>query len=228
VISTSEFSGKTFVVRVDRATAEDEGATLAADLHFLAEHDIRSVVIAPDALAARSIVRLVNRSANVALSLSGSDASLLPRSPDGGIGNVQTRILHTLTGAGYIPVVEPTGFAVFSEQDAELAADDVAAAIATACEAARAIFFHHAGGVQDPKTHELIEELTPAEALALAADPRVPSDLRTAIRAAALGVRSGIGAAQIVDGRVAHAAVVEILTTQHIGTQVTGGVILAA
>ena len=72
----------------------------------------------------------------------------------------------------------------------------------------------------------MIDELTPAEALELADDPRVELDLRNAMRAAAIGVRSGIPKAQIVDGRVAHAALVELLTTQHLGTQVTGGLIL--
>jgi acetylglutamate kinase len=228
VSRTSEFAGKTFVVRIDHATARDRSATLVHDLQLLAERGVRAIVVAPDPQAARSIVRAINRSANIALSLSGSDAALLPRSADGGIAQVQTRILHTLTGAGYIPVVEPTGFAVFSDRDCVLSADDVTAAIASACEAARAIFFHRAGGVPDPKTNEVIDELTPAEALALADDPNVAMDLRPAIRAAAFGVRAGIAAAQIVDGRVAHAAVVEVLTTQHLGTQVTGGVILAA
>jgi acetylglutamate kinase len=72
----------------------------------------------------------------------------------------------------------------------------------------------------------LIDELTPAEALELADDPRVDAALRSAMRAAALGVRGGIPAAQIVDGRVAHAALIELLTAQHLGTQVTGGLIL--
>jgi acetylglutamate kinase len=141
---------------------------------------------------------------------------------------VQTRILHTLTAAGFIPVVEPTAFAVFGPDDEAVVPDDVAAAIATATEAARAIFFHRDGGVIDPQTLQIIDELTPAEALALANDVRVPDDLRHAIRAAATGVRGGVAAAQIVDGRVAHAALVEVLTATHLGTQVTGGLILAA
>jgi len=218
----SDFSGKTFVLRVDEATASDADATLVGDLAVLAREQVRPIVIAPNPLAARTIVRAVNRSANVALALSGSDAALLPRTPNG-IGRVQTRILHTLTGAGFIPIIEPTAFAVFGEDELVLA-DDVAAAIAAATEATRAIFFHQAGGVSDPQTHHLIDELTPAEALELASDPRVDPALRSAIRAAALGVRGGIPAAQIVDGRVAHAALVELLTARHLGTQVTGGI----
>lgn len=209
------------MVRVDEATARDDGATLAEDLHVLARAQVRPIVIAPDAALARSLVRSINRSANIALTLGGSDAALLPHTASG-IGRVQTHILHTLTGAGFIPVVEPTAFAVFGEDDEPVDADDVASAIAAATDAARAIFFHRDGGVPDPQTHEVIGELTPAEALALSEDTRVDAELRAAMRAAALGVRSGVGAAQIVDGRVAHAAIVEVLTTQHLGTRVTG------
>jgi len=221
------FAGKTFVVRVDAATAQDGRATLIEDLHVLCERSVHPIVVAPDARAARALVRTINRSTSIAVALCGSDAALLPQTPNG-IGRVHTRILETLMAAGFVPVVEPTAFAVFGPDDARVAADDVAAAIGAACDAARAIFFHHAGGVSDPTTHRLIDELTPAEALALADDERVPEDLRAAIRAAARGVRNGIPAAQIVDGRVAHATVVELLTAQHLGTQVTGGIFLAA
>ena len=225
--TSDAFSGKTFVVRVDEATAHDETATLIDDLHVLCERTVRPIVVAPSARSARSIVRTINRSTNVAVSVGGSDAGMLPHTPSG-IGRVHTHLLQTLLGAGFIPVVEPTAFAIFGSDDTEVVADDVAAAIAAATDAARAIFFHRAGGVPDPRTNHLIEELTPAEALVLAEDERVPLDLRTAIRAAALGVRNGVSAAQILDGRVAHATVVELLTDQHLGTQVTGGIFLAA
>ncbi|HTX57948.1 MAG TPA: hypothetical protein VMD47_12685 [Candidatus Acidoferrales bacterium] len=219
-----DFSGTTFVLRVDEATAHDAGTTFVDDLRVLTRHHVRPIVVAPDPAAARAIVRAINRSSNVALALSGSDAALLPQTPSG-IGRVQTRILHTLTGAGFIPVVEPTAFALFGDEQT-VPADDVAAAIGAAAEAARAIFFHQAGGVSDPQTHELIGELTPSEALELAQDPRVDPELRNAMRAAAFGVRGGIPAAQILDGRVSHAVVVEVLTTQHLGTQVIGGLVL--
>jgi len=220
------FAGKAIVVRVDDESVHAAGSTFAEDLQLLAEAHVRPIVVAPDAAGARSIVRAINRSANVAVALSGSDAAILPQTP-GGV-RVQAGLLQTLTTAGYIPVIEPTAFAVFCADDQRVAADDVAGAVAAAVDAVRAIFFHAAGGVADPKTQALINELTPAEALALADDARVPADLRAAIRAAALGVRSGVSAAQIVDGRIAHATIVEFMTAQHVGTQVTGGIYLAA
>ena len=205
----------------------DGPAAFIDDLTLLAEHAVHPIVVAPTPDCAQQIVRAINRSANVAVSLRGSDAAFLPQTANG-IGRVHTPLLDTLIAAGYIPVVEPTAFTLFGERDAEVVADDVASAIGAACAAARAIFFHRAGGVIDPRTQALIVELTPAEALALADDPLVDDALRSTMRAAARGVRGGIPAAQIVDGRVAHATVVELLTAQHLGTQVAGGVILAA
>lgn len=217
------FAGKAFVVRVDEATAFASETTFFSDLAFLARERVHPIVIAPSPQAGRALVRTINRSGNMAVGLSGSDAAMLPGTKDG-LGRVQTGILETLTSAGYIPVIEPTAFVLFGRTDASVAADDVAGAVASATDAVRAIFFHALGGVTDPKTEALITELTPAEALAIADDARVPESLRTAIRAAALGVRGGVEAAQIVDGRVAHATVVELLTAHHLGTRVTGSV----
>ena len=221
------FAGKAFVVRVDEASAFAEQTTFFDDLAFLARKNIHPIIIAPSPATGRALVRSINRSGNMAVGLSGSDAAMLPGS-GGGIGSVQTGILETLTSAGYIPVIEPTAFSVFAQYDRNVAADEVAQAIAAATDAVRAIFFHALGGVPDPASAALISELTPAEALAIAQDMRVPADLRAAIRAAALGVRAGVAEAQIVDGRVAHATVVELLTAHHLGTRVTGSVFTGA
>lgn len=221
------FTGKAFVVRVDEETAFSTRTTFFDDLAFLAQRRVHPIVIAPSPRAGRALVRAINRSGNTAVGLSGSDASMLPGTPDG-IGNVQTGILQTLTGAGYIPVIEPTTFSAFAPRERIVQADEVARAIAAATDAVRAIFFHALGGVNDPETAAVITELTPAEALAIADDARVPDDLRAAIRAAALGVRGGVPQANIVDGRIAHATVVELLTAHHLGTRVTGSVFTGA
>ena len=141
------------------------------------------------------------------------------------LGAVQTRLLHTLLAAGYIPVVEPLAFG-FSGGDVAVQADEVASAVARSMAASRALFFHGNGGVIDALTRECIAELTPAEALDLAGDASLPADLRAATRAAALGVRGGVGAADILDGRIAHAAIVELLTARHVGTRVMGTVFM--
>ena len=223
-MTPASFAGRTFVLRIDRSTVA-ERTTLAGDLAFLMQRQVRPIVVAPTRDVARTYVRRLNRQANVAVGLCGADAALLPAGGNDGVGRVQAGILATLTEAGYIPVIEPTALGL-GEDDVELAADDVAAAIAAATDAARAIFFHVAGGVVDPSSATVIDELTPAEALDLAERADLDPELRAAVRAAARGVRAGVGAAQILDGRVKHAAIVEFLTSRHLGTQVAGTVYL--
>lgn len=221
-----QFSGRTFVLRIDRSAAGGE-TTLASDLAFLMQHNVRPIVVAPTTAIARSYVRTLNRRTNVAVGLCGADAALLPSTGGERVGRVQTGILATLTSAGYLPVIEPTALGL-TGVDVELSADEVAAAIAGATEAARVIFFHASGGVVDPASRALLAELTPAEAFDLADRDDFDPGLRTTMRAAARGVRAGVGAAQILDGRIAHAAIVELLTQQHLGTQVAGSVYLGA
>ena len=223
---TRSFSGRTFVVRIDRSPV-DARSTLSEDLGFLLASGIRPILVAPTPDVARATVRSLNRQTNRAVGLCGADAALLPSAGPQRVGRVQSGILATLTEAGYIPVIEPTAYG-FGDDELALGADDVAAVIASATEAARAIFFHVSGGVVDPQTRQLVEELTPSEALALAEDLSIDAELRAAIAAAAHGVRAGVNAAQIIDGRIAHAAIVEFLTERHLGTQVTGAIYLGA
>jgi acetylglutamate kinase len=225
-----DFTDRTFILRVDATDIGSTEATLASDIAFLTEHQVRPIVVAPNARIAASWVHTLNRNANVAVGLSGSDAALLPATGPteaAHVGTVQTRLLATLTTAGYVPIIEPTAFGL-SGNDVAVAPDEVACAIASATDAVRIIFFHTAGGVIDPQTRCLLNELTPAETLLLAdqVDCIDPS-LRMTMRAAALGVRSGVEAAQIIDGRIAHATIIEVLTAQHLGTQVTGSILIS-
>lgn len=220
-----ELLGRTLVLRIDGESIGG-GTTFFEDIAFLATHHVRPIVIAPDADIARSVVRTMNRASEMAVGLSGADAGMIPASGPAALGAIQVRLLTTLIGAGYVPVIEPTALGI-AGSDIEVAADDVASAVAKATAAARAIFFHESGGIIDGETAALIDELTPAEALVLAESPNLAEDLRSAIRAAAHGVRGGVEAAQILDGRIAHAAIVEFLTSRHLGTQVAGTVLIA-
>lgn len=219
------FLGRTLVLRVDGESISS-GTTFYEDIAFLAAHQVRPIVVASDAEMARSVVRTMNRSSEMAVGLSGADAGMIPAGSRESLGAIQIRLLTTLLNAGYVPVIEPTALGI-AGGDIDVPADDVASAIAKATAAARAIFFHESGGVVDAETASLIDELTPAEALAIAESSILPLDLRSAIRAAAQGVRGGVDAAQIVDGRIAHAAIVEFLTARHLGTQVAGTVLIA-
>ena len=220
----SDFSRRTLVLRIDEATlAAGDESTLFADLAFLGEVGVSPVVVAPTIESARTMVRLMNRTGNSAVGLSGADAGMIPAATGETVGTVHTRLLHTLMTERYVPVIEPVALG-FRGDDVALGPDEIASALARAIGATRAIFFHGAGGVIDATTQRLIAELTPSEALTLAESTDLDDDLRAVIRAAAYGVRGGVGAAQIVDGRIAHATIVEFLTARHLGTQVAGTV----
>ncbi len=226
-MSVERLSGTTFVLRCDRETANAQDATLFADIDVLREKGVGAVIVAPDSPSARALVMRMNLSQNRAVGVTGADGALLPRAA-GGVGAVQPEVLLALLDAGFVPIVEPVAYAPIAAREELVEADEVARAVGVALHASRAIFFHRAGSVANPLTNDPIFELTAAEALALADDERVAPDLRATMRAAARGVRGGIGAAEICDGRIAHAAVIELLTERHVGTRVTGGVVLAA
>lgn len=220
----AEFSGRTLVLRIDEATlATSDDTTLFSDIAFLGEVGVSPIVVTPSAESARTMVRLMNRTGNTAVGLSGADAGMIPAAAGETVGTVHTRLLHTLMSERFVPVIEPVALG-FRGDDIAVGPDEIASALARAIGATRAIFFHGSGGVIDATTQHLIDELTPAEALVLAESPDLDDDLRSAIRAAAYGVRGGVGAAQIVDGRIAHATIVEFLTARHLGTQVAGTV----
>lgn len=208
------------MLRVDEASIA--GTTLVSDIAFLQEREVRPIVVAPDAEVARSFVGVMNRTGDAAVGLRGADAGMIPAAGNA-IGSVQTRLLETLTRSGYVPVIEPTAIGL-GGGDVSLPVDEVARAIAEATAASRVIFFDPNGGVVDADTQRLVDELTPAEALALAESGHLAPSLAAAIRAAAHGVRGGVDAAQIIDGRIAHATIVEFVTARHLGTQVAGTV----
>jgi acetylglutamate kinase len=219
-----DFRGRTIVLRVDEASIA--GTTLISDIAFLQEREVRPIVVAPHAEVARTFVGVMNRTGDAAVGLRGADAGMIPAAGNT-IGSVQTRLLETLTRSGYVPVIEPTAIGL-GGTDIQLPVDDVARAIAEATEASRVIFFDPNGGVVDTATQQLVDELTPAEALALAESGTLAPSLAAAIRAAAHGVRGGVDAAQIIDGRIAHATIVEFVTARHLGTQVAGTVYIVS
>jgi len=219
-----DFTGRTIVLRVDEASLG--GTTLVSDIAFLQQRSVRPIVVAPQADLARAFVGAMNRTGDAAVGLCGADAGMIPAAGTA-IGSVQTRLLETLTRSGYVPVIEPTALSLRGD-DVQLPVDDVARAIAEATEASRILFFDPNGGIVDTETQKLVDELTPAEALALADSGSLAPSLAAAIRAAALGVRGGVGAAQIIDGRIAHAAIVELVTARHLGTQIAGTVFIVS
>lgn len=223
------FVGKTIVVRLDAHDAESP--TLVQDLVFMRRLGVRPLVVhdvAQRAYGSR-LVGLINRVGGEAVALDGASASTIILSTDEhgrpSVHSVNAHLLSLLLHEGYIPIFSAQGTAV-SGATAPIDAADAARALASAMHAIRLIYPSGSGGI--PAAGDgVIGELTSSEALALAAAGTLEPELAKHLAAAALGVRGGVEAAQLLDLSVAHAAIVELLTAQHLGTQVVSNIVLA-
>ena len=176
------------------------------------------------------IVLRIGRHGQQAVGLSGDDAGLLRctrRSAPGGedigwVGQIEAVdpgvINHV--ASDYIPVVAAVG-ADAEGNSYNVNADEAAAAIAVALGAVKAIFLTDVRGwLRDPNDPEsLIHQATVAEVKK--ALPKIEGGMRPKLAACVQAVEGGVGAAQIIDGRLAHSLLLELFTDAGRGTQVS-------
>lgn len=179
----------------------------------------------------RDLVATINREAlddPVAVGVSGEDAGLLvatPRDPAlgfvGDVARVRASVLHRLLDEGLTPVVSTVG-ADPGGQPYNINADEAARAIAVAMGAEKIVYLTAAPGlladVADPAS--LVPRLTSAALRARLGDGSISAGMIPKLMACADAVDGGVGSAHIIDGRVAHALLIELLTDQGIGTMV--------
>ena len=179
----------------------------------------------------RDLVATINREAldePVAVGVSGEDGGLLtttPRDPAlgfvGEVASVRANLLHQLLDDGLTPVVSTVG-ADASGQPFNINADDAAMAISVAMGAEKIIYLTAAPGlledVNDPAS--LVPRLTAAELRERIAHESVSAGMIPKLRACADAVEGGVGFAHIIDGRVPHALLIELLTDEGIGTMI--------
>jgi acetylglutamate kinase len=181
----------------------------------------------------REIVGLLNAHGPFAVGLSGEDGRLMTatRRPGmvdgqevdiglvGDVVHVDAGVIEGLLADGRIPVVA----SVCRGADREVYnvnADTAAAAVAVAVHAEKLVVLTDVEGlyVDWPLSTEVISQLTAAELetkLPTLADGMIPK-MEACLRA----VRGGVPAAHVVDGRVAHALLLEVLTDSGVGTMV--------
>lgn len=227
VPAAKEFLGRTMVMRLDEVAVQ--APTLVEDLVFMRRLGVRPVVVldVKQQASGSRLVGLINRIGGDAVAIDGTSASTLvvTRNAEGKtvVRSVNAHLLSLLLEQGYIPVFSAQGTSLSGAAE-PLDAADAARELAAAVGAKRLLFPSRAGGIRSDEG--IIEELTSSEALELASAGRlIPAECRL-LEAAALGVRSGIDAAQLLDLSIAHAALVELLTSQHLGTQVISHVLI--
>lgn len=175
------------------------------------------------------IVSAINQRDRVAVGLSGEDAGLITaeqRHVDlgyvGDVVEVDRRILDTLLAADFIPVISTIG-SDHEGQSYNINADAAAIAIASTLEAEKLIYLTDVPGVltdvADAST--LISRLSTARARGLIADGIIAGGMIPKIEACLDAVAGGVGSAHILDGRIPHVVLLELLTDAGVGTMIT-------
>ncbi len=140
----------------------------------------------------------------------------------GHVGEVEfidTQILKHLEEDNYIPVVAPIGFD--TEGNAyNINADFVASAIAGALKAEKVIFLTDIEGLKDEKGIT-ISSITVKEINEMIKGGVIKGGMIPKVKACIEALEQGVKKAHILDGRVPHCVLLEIFTTQGIGTEIT-------
>ncbi len=188
-------------------------------------------------LVNKEIVSLINTNGGAAVGVTGKDGDLIrarklemepalnaPEIIDighvGEIISVQSEILDTLTSSAFIPVIAPIGVGNKGESY-NINADIVAGRVAQELNAEKLILLTNTPGILDADG-TTISELSEAGVQAMIADGTISEGMLPKVQCALDAVADGVRSVQIVDGRVPHALLLEIFTTQGLGTQILG------
>jgi len=183
----------------------------------------------------QDIVGLINQAGGKAVGLTGRDGGLirarkltLADSDDpskqhdigqvGDIVAIDPAVVKALQDDQFIPVVSPIGFGEANESY-NINADVVAGRIAIALRAEKLLMLTNIAGVLD-KSGQLMTDLTPRRIDELVADGTLSGGMLPKIAGALDAARSGVNSVHIIDGRVPHALLLEILTDQAFGTMI--------
>ena len=175
----------------------------------------------------QELVALINKKKGHAVGLSGKDARLVVASQFfkqsknlvGKIDNINANIINLLVNSGYIPVIASVA-ANLDGQSYNVNADTVAGAIAAELKAEKLILLTDTLGimrdVNDPQT--LIKFLDTSMTDQLKSERVISGGMIPKVDACIYALNNGSRSAHIVDGRVEHALLLEILTEDGIGT----------
>ena len=183
----------------------------------------------------QDIVGLINQAGGKAVGLTGRDGGMIRaqklkmldnQDPTiehdvgqvGDITSIDPSLLKALQDDAFIPVVSPIGFGAHNESY-NINADVVASKLATVLKAEKLLLLTNTAGVLD-KTGQLLTNLSARQIDALFADGTISGGMLPKISGALEAAKSGVKAVHIIDGRVPHVLLLEILTDQAFGTMI--------
>ena len=179
----------------------------------------------------RDLVGTINREAldePVAVGVSGEDGGLLTVTPNttglgfvGEVSKVRASVLHRLLDEGLTPVVSTIG-ADAAGQPHNINADDAARAIAVAMGAEKIIYLTAAPGLLADVADEasLVRQVSSADIRSRIEHASVSAGMIPKLKACADAVDGGVDSAHIIDGRIQHSLLIELLTDEGVGTMV--------
>ena len=181
----------------------------------------------------KDVVNLINQAGGKAVGLTGKDGNFIRAkklmiqhkdNPDemidigqvGDIVSIDPSLITLLDSGAFIPVIAPIGVG----QDGEtynINADVVAGKIAEVLKAEKLVLLTNTPGVLD-KDGNLLTGITPKQIDEMVEDGTLSGGMLPKISSAVDAARSGVKSVHIIDGRVEHALLLEILTDEGVGT----------
>jgi acetylglutamate kinase len=184
----------------------------------------------------QDIVMLINHFGGQAVGLTGKDGGLIhakklfvpnDQKPGGApidlgfVGEIEAinpAVVKALQDDAFIPVISPIGFSA-EGQAYNINADLVAGKMAEILKAEKLVMMTNTPGVMD-KAGNLLTDLTAREIDALFADGTISGGMLPKISSALDAAKSGVNSVHIIDGRIEHSLLLEILTEQAFGTMI--------
>ena len=186
----------------------------------------------------QEIVATLNLHGGQAIGLSGKDANLIRAEKKyiyrqsetgaaseqvdiglvGEVISINTAIIKTLTEQDCIPVIAPTGVGDHGESY-NINADTVAGKIAGALKAEKVLFLTDVSGIQD-RDGKLLSTLHTDAVQTLKQDGVIDGGMLPKVDACLQALHQGVGKCHIIDGRVPHAVLLELLTDRGVGTEI--------
>ena len=183
----------------------------------------------------QDIVMLINQFGGQAVGLTGKDGGLIharkmlvPSDKEPGkkidlgfVGEIEAinpAVVKALQDDAFIPVISPIGFSQ-EGQAYNINADLVAGKMAEILHAEKLVMMTNTPGVMD-KDGKLLTDLTAKEIDALFVDGTISGGMLPKISSALDAAKSGVNSVHIIDGRIEHSLLLEILTEQAFGTMI--------
>ncbi|MEO1928428.1 MAG: acetylglutamate kinase [Nautiliaceae bacterium] len=174
----------------------------------------------------KEIVNMLNQHGAKAIGINGKDMSFMKAKSlvgyTGEIVSIDGVFINKLLSENLIPVIAPIAAGDSATHPGyNINADTAASEIAVAINAKRVIFLTDTPGVLD-KNKNLISSLTKTEIEELKKDGTIAGGMIPKVDAALGAVERGVEKAHIIDGRVEHSILLELLTSEGIGTEIKG------